>query len=93
MHQGYVGQGISIVELKSSGVNYWGSTQIFFDSCGADKPEKPDCDYSYKITAMPSAKPTFTRLKMVESRKRWRAVGKAQKVSLEKGSTTYELLK
>ena len=92
MHQGISGAAVVLLELSANDVREFGSLQTAYYGCGGEYPEKP-CDYEYKITVKPAATPVFYRQKMSGKGKRWRMLGKLQKVSPEKTTVEYKSAK
>jgi hypothetical protein len=86
MHQGYGSESIEIAEFKDGNLTNIGGTQVSSDNSGAAEDESKAEAEAFKITAQPSANPTFFRENYSQkgNAKDWLLTKKSEKFSLEK---------
>ncbi len=93
MHQGMIGTGIVWLEVAGADLRELGSAQAYSSECDSDSAKKV-CDYSWKITVKPGAKPVFYHQKMTGGDgHRWKIIGRTLPVKIEKPTVEYELVK
>lgn len=92
MHQGIFGTGLDVLEITTKGVKEFGATQTSYNDCGAGLSKKCSDD-NYKITVVKGATPVFYSQKFVETKKKWKAVGKSAKAKMFKLEYKYRLVR
>lgn len=97
MHQGYTGSSSNVIEISSTSVKSFGTFLVYSNECESLKAGKY-CDRSYKITARPGTKTTFSSQKYInkgsDEKTIWVVSGKPQIAKTIAGiDTKYTLVK